>query len=358
MKIGIFSKFDMAGGSEFRAAEMANAIAKYSNHESLILAEKQVPTRIRDYVNNSVKIIENVVLPQPKNKDVLYEVDSLLVINTDSKDFTTLDYWQGKSTRHSAVIDVSKIKQICFLFNWIVSPSRHLFKLNELSDIRIITTNEKFFKEISDQDRYEMVRHLPRTILRSPIDNTKFDDITRKPLIDRPIRVGMHSKSVGNKWNKEFKDLIKYTTTKYGNKVHWKFMGMSRELTESLKQTDGNITISKEFAEEVPQFLSDLDIFTFYISWSREEPWSRACAEAMVSGLPVLATNKGGNKDQIVHGNNGFLCKSLQDFKNHLTVLIEHPGIISDMARNSRILSKQFHSQEIIRQYINFIDAH
>ena len=45
-KISVFSKFDMAGGSEFRCVELANGIARFSEHESFILAEKEIPKKL------------------------------------------------------------------------------------------------------------------------------------------------------------------------------------------------------------------------------------------------------------------------------------------------------------------------
>ena len=177
MNIGIFSKLQMAGGSEFRCAEMCNGISEYTEHNSFLLAEEGIPTRIRDALNPKVKAYESIFLPQPKNLEKLYEMDTVLIVNTDSKDFTTLDYWMGRSQRHGVTkLSIKKMNQMIFLFNFIVSPSRYLdsiYKYNK--DLKIITANRKFFLEIGSQDRYENVRHIPRMQLNSPIDNARYD---------------------------------------------------------------------------------------------------------------------------------------------------------------------------------------
>ena len=40
MRVGIFSKFEMSGGSEHRSIELANAFATYTKHESYLLVER------------------------------------------------------------------------------------------------------------------------------------------------------------------------------------------------------------------------------------------------------------------------------------------------------------------------------
>ena len=56
----------------------------------------------------------------------------------------------------------------------------------------------------------------------------------------------------------------------------------------------------KENEESVRDFLDQLDVFLFFPEWSREEPWSRVVAEAMVSGCPIIALDRGGTKDQVL----------------------------------------------------------
>lgn len=69
MKIGIFSKFHIAGGSEFRCVEMANAIAKYTDNESYLLCEKELPDKLQSAVREkNVNVVKNVFLPNGEIK--------------------------------------------------------------------------------------------------------------------------------------------------------------------------------------------------------------------------------------------------------------------------------------------------
>jgi glycosyltransferase involved in cell wall biosynthesis len=58
------------------------------------------------------------------------------------------------------------------------------------------------------------------------------------------------------------------------------------------------------FQEDVGRFLSALDIFVLP---SDCEPFGQVLIEAMVRGIPVVATNAGGAPEIVVHGETGYL---------------------------------------------------
>ena len=62
-------------------------------------------------------------------------------------------------------------------------------------------------------------------------------------------------------------------------------------------------TLSLIAALAVPEFLQGIDVLLFFLGWQREEAWARSAAEALMSGCPVITTNRGGNRDQVIHGN-------------------------------------------------------
>lgn len=349
MKIGIFSKFDMAGGSEFRCIEFANGLVRFTKSEAYILAEKKLPEKLKGFLDPNVKIVEDSV----HSVKYFYGMDCILVINTDCKDFSTLDYWLGKSSRHNIAFDIKRLrgKKILFLYNFIVSPSRHLSELTaEGVDAQIITTNSKFFEEITKQDRYEAVRVLPRYILGSPINPELLTIRNRHSNDKKPLVFGMHSKRLGNKWNNEFPELIKQLNERYGEeKITFRFMGIKKDLVKQFEQVQ-NVVCLQEDEESVKDFLDSLDVFLFFPDWGREEPWARVIAEAMVSGLPIIALNKGGTKDQVLHENNGILCKRFNDYLKAVIYFMEHREMVSKMSRNSIRISKDFYTSAIINK--------
>lgn len=350
MRIGVFSKFDCAGGSEFRCVELANALSNVTGYQGVLLGEKRIPDRVLAAVKPGIEVHQGVFsIPR---LDPLYTVDHLLIVNTDSKEFTTVDYWHGKTKRHSHRVDLARIKHMTFLFNFIVSPSRHLTTIEEyVEDLRIITANSKFFREIGEQDRYELVCHYPRMQLESPIAP---DSITTEKSTSAQLRFGMYSKPMGNKWNDEFKDLIEAVNDRHFDRVRWDFMGVPNSMMKTLRDIP-NVGLRREFAVPVNEFLRDVDVFVYFLSWGREEPWSRSAAEALTSGCPVITTAKGGNKDQIAHGNNGFLCRNTQDFIKYCLLMIEHRQRRAALRRNAIACARQFSSSEVSRKLVDFL---
>ncbi len=351
MRIGIFSKFDCAGGSEFRCVELANAVCAADGHQGVLLAERRIPDRVLTAVRPGVEVHQEVLSRQ--RPDPLYSLDRLLVVNTDSKEFTTADYWQGKMPRHQCEVDLGRIKSITFLFNFIVSPARHLTTIEPyVDDLRIITGNSQFFREISLQDRYELVRHYPRLQLESPIDP---ESITTEKSASERLRFGMHSKPMGSKWNEDFRSLVAAVNEKHVDRVSWDFMGTPGSVAEALRGIP-NVTVREEFAVPVRQFLHNLDVFVYFLSWGREEPWSRSAAEALASGCPVITTAKGGNTDQIVHGNNGYLCESTDEFVRYCLLMIEHRQRRTVIRRNAIACARRFSSAQVARRLLEFLE--
>jgi glycosyltransferase involved in cell wall biosynthesis len=345
-KIGIFSKFDVSGGSEMRCIELANSIQQYTPYESNIFCEGKMSEKLKD--RTKVKVHQHIF---KKNTQKLYETDCLLVVNTDSKHFTTADYWMGKTDKHQTFVDLTLIKQMVFLFNYIVSPSKQLTTIEKYCpNLKIITTNSKFFYEIGKKHRD--IIHIPRIVLESPINS---ESVKSTKLPSDKIRIGCLSKPVHDKWNEDWVQLIHNVNTIVGKeKLQWRFLGMPNSLTEKLVDFD-NVECNKEFTIPVKDFLEQLDIFVYLPSFNREEAWSRSIAEALLSGCPAITINKGGSVDQIVHGNNGFLCENLDKFSEFIVFLCHNSHILNIMQKMCVKRSQYFTSENIINKLMDFI---
>ena len=347
-RVGIFTKMGMAGGSEFRAVEMANAISRSPGYQGVLMAEKGMCEKLRDSVGPSVELRERIF--SAPDLDALYSVDHLLVINSDSRTFTTEAYWRGESPSHPHKVDLARILQMTYLFNFIVSPACALPGLRRhVPDIRLICANGRFFDEISQQDRYEAVRHYPRLQLESPIHPCV---ALPKTPSDR-VRFGMHSLPASSKWNEQFPELIHRVNERHGGRILWDFMGMPAETRASIRAS--NVVFRKEFSVPVADYLSGVDAFVFFLSWKREEPWARSSAEAMMSGCPVITTARGGNRNQVIHGNTGFLCNSLDGFAQACERLLEEPSLLELMRQNSIRSARHFSSGEVAKRFLEFI---
>jgi glycosyltransferase involved in cell wall biosynthesis len=76
----------------------------------------------------------------------------------------------------------------------------------------------------------------------------------------------------------------------------------------------------------LPQsFYNDFDIFVHKNVDACVDSWGRTVSEAMASGLPVVVENRGGPKEQVDHGVNGFLCDTDEEFIDYLVMLARDP---------------------------------
>ena len=356
MKLGIYTKTEMAGGSEFRAVEMANAILKYTEHKPFLFTDsRKIPMELISVLNPEIKLVLNA--PE-QHKGLIYEMDHLLVINTDSRQFTTLDYWHGKSDRHQQTIDISKLKAMSFLFNFIVSPARHLNQIvSQGVNVSIITTNRRYYDELSSKDKHKDVRAIPRLILESPINP---ESVSTHKFNDNLIRIGKHSHAAGNKFCEETAAIIKSLNQKHKN-IIWDFMGVpdnhENPRKMELKQFR-NVIIRDTFSLPVKDYLEGIDIFFFNISKDRIEPGARAVSEAMLSGCPIIAWQRdGGIQRQVVHANNGFLFHSPEACVTYIDKLVSNKSLLKTMGQNSRMYARDYCSDRIIERYIRHVES-
>jgi glycosyltransferase involved in cell wall biosynthesis len=352
--IGVFSKLGSSGGSEHRCAELANGIVRYTDYDCWLLCEERLNEKVAARLDKQVRVVRNVFKPRPRNVSELYGVHHLLVVNSDSYSFAKRDYWEGKMEKHhKTFVDIGRIPQFVFLFNFVITPAKHLHTIaQKCKDVRIICANRCFFQEMSEKpDKFRHVRHLPRAILHSPVDPAT---ISTEKTPSEKIRIGRHSKAFGYKFNDEHGELISRIGRKYADRVKWDFLGVPRSAAEKLRGVP-NLRIRPEYSISVKEYLEGIDIFLFFISWKRDEPWSRAVAEGLASGCPVIATNRAGNIDQVIPGNNGYLCSTLDEFEESLSSLIENPDRIRMLGKNGMLQSRIFTTEEVIRKLMLFI---
>ena len=340
--IAIFSKFDMAGGSERRCVELANGLYKYTNYKVCIFTEGDFPESLNKLIR--VPVVCHALQQRCVQPKWFYEADAVIVVNTDCKEFSTLDYWQGKTHRHDNPIDLKRIKRMVFLYNFLVSPSRHLHEIAEHTDVRIVTTNRKFFDEITKQDRYERIRSLPRYILGSPID----PDTVNTRVRTKAKVFGCHSKRLGSKWNDDWPKLVKKITERY-TMPKFRLMGTKKDVPGAYCLKENGMSVSG--------FLDTLDVFVFFPDYKREEPWARVIAEAMMAGLPIIALDRGGTADQVLKWNNGILCKKFDDYHKAVVYMIEHPEVVETMSKNSIRISKEFHTKRVVEKLRDIVWA-
>jgi len=85
--------------------------------------------------------------------------------------------------------------------------------------------------------------------------------------------------------------------------------------------------------DEVADAMASSDIFVFP---SRTETAGNVVLEAQASGLPVLVTDAGGAREQMLDGRTGHVCDGLADFHAHIVDMAFHPEHRSAMSSRAR----------------------
>lgn len=147
----------------------------------------------------------------------------------------------------------------------------------------------------------------------------KFVDIFNKINVNNQRKVsnkvvGTVARLYPQKNYKLFFDVAKIILDEYGEKnINFKIVGdgpLKDELIEySEKIGIQNNVIFEGESDDIPNKLKGFDIF---LMTSLYEGLSNAIMEAMLAGLPIVATDVGGNNEMIIDGETGFLC-SLND---------------------------------------------
>jgi len=102
----------------------------------------------------------------------------------------------------------------------------------------------------------------------------------------------------------------------------------------------------------VPEILKKSDIF---LSTSLFEGVSNSIMEAMVAGLPIVATDVGDNKYLIRNGRNGYLVpiKDVEKVVNRLDYLVGSEEIRNEYGKNHRqILENEFSERKLLENYL------
>ena len=107
------------------------------------------------------------------------------------------------------------------------------------------------------------------------------------------------------------------------------------------------------FREDIPEILLAMD---GYICASHTEGFSNAILEAMASGLPIIATNVGGNSEIIKHKKNGLLIKS----KDQNAITSTMIKIMKDSTLSQKIsedakktVNEKYNTEKMVKSYID-----
>ncbi|MBN2331327.1 MAG: glycosyltransferase family 4 protein [Candidatus Aenigmarchaeota archaeon] len=102
--------------------------------------------------------------------------------------------------------------------------------------------------------------------------------------------------------------------------------------------------------EEVLRQMERSDVFVFP---SIDEPRGRVLIEAMSKGLPIVAVNRGGPRDIVLDGRNGFLVEpgETEKMAGKISLLLGDGGLYARMSRNNVLDVRKYLWKNVIRRF-------
>lgn len=123
---------------------------------------------------------------------------------------------------------------------------------------------------------------------------------------------------------------------------------------ETLQLKDRVILVGSIEEEKKFQYLSNSDL---YVMSSVHEGFGVVLQEAMQVGLPIIATDNGGQVDLIKEGINGYLVKygDIENMKDKIYKILGDAELSERIKRNNLFSVKQYESINIAKRYIEQI---
>lgn len=154
---------------------------------------------------------------------------------------------------------------------------------------------------------------------------------------------------------KDQESLIRAASTLPRDSYHLTFVGAGETLEHNKEivsklQLDKNIEFVG-FKENVDKFLINNDVF---ILSTHYEGLPISIIEAMSYGLPVIASNVGGNDELVENNVNGYLVNSIYEMNLAIRKLINNPSEVKRLGLNSQ---KKYMSEFTLNRCMKLTDA-
>lgn len=103
------------------------------------------------------------------------------------------------------------------------------------------------------------------------------------------------------------------------------------------------------FRKDVPALIKAADVVTLL---SKQEGLPRALMEGLAAGKPIITTNVRGNRDLVIHGQNGYIVElgNIEETVQAFESMINRPDDLKEMGERSRELSCQYDEAFILKE--------
>jgi glycosyltransferase involved in cell wall biosynthesis len=118
---------------------------------------------------------------------------------------------------------------------------------------------------------------------------------------------------------------------------------------------EGHVWLAGE-RSDIPDAMAAMNVF---VMPSLSEGISNTLLEAMASGLPVIATNVGGNPELVADGHNGLLVPAADPaaLSAAMMALFRTPGRVRPWGGGARAVLQEFSLDAMVGSYLSLYQA-
>jgi glycosyltransferase involved in cell wall biosynthesis len=149
-----------------------------------------------------------------------------------------------------------------------------------------------------------------------------------------PFAVGRLARPVEAKWPRRLVDILIKAGEHSPVPIEGDLMGWTPSMEKFSGKLPAWIYARGPCSLPVPEYLSGLH--AMLAVGDCYENWSRVVLEAFAVGVPVIADRRGGLREQIVHGETGFLCDTVEEAAEAIVRLACDEKLRLRIARQAR----------------------
>lgn len=159
-------------------------------------------------------------------------------------------------------------------------------------------------------------------------------------------------------WEKNLSDLIKvYKAFELdGHPYNFIIAGSGHAEKEVRKAMPKAYFTGNLSHEELNKLYASADLLFFP---SISETFGNVVLEGLSSGTPAIVANKGGTRDMIQNGYNGYICEhqNIDDYKNKINMLLKSEDKLKEMSSNARDSSSKYNWDELTDRYFDLVKS-
>jgi glycosyltransferase involved in cell wall biosynthesis len=212
----------------------------------------------------------------------------------------------------------------------------------EPGEVDRIIVFSKHFREIYTN----LPAELEPTVLTLGIDGKRFVSLTPRA-VNGSLVIGNITNGAAWKHSEDFVAVC-LEIQKAVPAATFRFLG-TKDLEAKVQDLPG-FQILRPYSTLVEEYFGGIHILLHKTRTDFRETWGSTLTEAMSAAVPVVAEAKGGAKDQIVHGQTGFLCENSQDFVRYCERLYREPELHHMIGAQARAYAQSNFSVDSFRK--------